>query len=150
MHQRYLALVVAALSYVAPQVTSADINTSCIITNSGHTWQFIGTNTEAARYQCHGHCDLDTENGMTTHFFCIEYQLNSGIKEDCFGFYPKTASGMFVGGPGVAESEFRKNPVRFANVVSSFKSGLTDFQRRAIYKLVDAFNQKNYSLIDSN
>src|SRR6516162_6712686 len=57
-------------------------------------------------------------------FFCVEYQLNSGIKEDCFVFYPKTTSGMFVGGPGVTNSEFQKNPQRFSNVVSSYKSQL--------------------------
>src|SRR6266702_6003590 len=83
-------------------------------------------------------------------FFCIGLDLNSGIKEDCFGFYAKTSAGMFVGGPGVVNSEFQKNPGRFANVVSDFKTTISESQRKAIYQVISDFNAKNYSLIASS
>src|SRR5258708_37814388 len=59
-----------------------------------------------------------TNNEYVGHaFLCISIPLNSGIKEDCYGFYPRSSSPKgFIGGPGVTVSEFQKNPSRFSRV----------------------------------
>jgi hypothetical protein len=84
-------------------------------------------------------------------FMCISIPLNSGVKEDCYGFYPRVNSlSGYVGGPGVAVSEFQKNPSRFSRVNVSIKKPITDEQRRAILKLVNEWNSKKYDLTDQS
>jgi len=84
-------------------------------------------------------------------FMCISIPLNSGIKEDCYGFYPKTNSVVgFIGGPGLTDSEFDRKPSRFSRVTVSYKKPITDEQRRAILKLVDEWNTKAYNLTDQS
>ena len=80
-------------------------------------------------------------------FMCISIPLNSGIKEDCFGFYPRSNSPLaFIGGPGVTVSEFEKKPSRFSRITLSIKKPITEDQRRAILKLVNDWNSGNYNL----
>src|SRR3954470_18399768 len=38
-------------------------------------------------------------------FLCMRYMLKQGVKEDCWGFYPKNAL-AYVYGPGIVDSEF--------------------------------------------
>lgn len=80
-------------------------------------------------------------------FMCIKLHLNSGIKEDCYGFYPKTGGLKgYVGGPGVVTSEFRKNPLRFSRVEESLQIHISEDQRRAILNLVNRWDDNSYDL----
>lgn len=84
-------------------------------------------------------------------FMCIELLLNSGIKEDCYGFYPKSNKiSAFIGGPGVVNDEFRKNPLRFSVIASSFKRVISEDMRRKLLHAADQFNGSKYELTDSN
>jgi hypothetical protein len=92
---------------------------------------------------------VSTVNGeFTGHaFMCLELLLNSGIKEDCYGFYPKNDNIKgFVGGPGAVNSEFKKNPSRFSRIDQSLKVPISDVQRRTILGLVNDWDSKNYDL----
>ncbi len=82
-------------------------------------------------------------------FMCLTYPLNIGIKEECYGFYPKVPS-AFIGGPGMVESEFRKNPARFSRITVSVDRSITLAQRREILKLSNEWNTKNYKLTDAS
>lgn len=80
-------------------------------------------------------------------FMCIELLLNNGIKEDCYGFYPKIDNiHGYIGGPGVVQSEFQKNPDRFSRVEQSIKKPLSPAQRGKILGLVNDWDKTNYSL----
>lgn len=84
-------------------------------------------------------------------FMCISIPLNAGVKEDCFGFYPKPGGRFaFVGGPGVTEPEFVKKPSRFSRVTVSVKNSITEEQRRRVLKLTNAWNAKTYDLTDQS
>jgi hypothetical protein len=85
-------------------------------------------------------------------FLCIALRLNSGIKEDCLGFYPADNKiKSFIGGQGVVDSEFSsKRPSHFGNVTVSVQKDLTEDQRRAIYSAADEYNSMHYNLTDSN
>jgi len=85
-------------------------------------------------------------------FLCVGLQLNSGIKEDCLGFYPASQNiKSFIGGPGVVDKEFgSKHPDHWANVSVSVQKNITPEQRRRIYALADEYNSKHYDLTDSN
>lgn len=92
---------------------------------------------------------VSTINGeFTGHaFMCIELLLNSGIKEDCYGFYPKTDNIKgYIGGPGVVQSEFQKKPDRFSRVDQSVKTPITIGQRAKILGLVNDWDKADYSL----
>lgn len=92
---------------------------------------------------------VSTINGeFTGHaFMCLALLLNSGIKEDCYGFYPRenTVKG-YIGGPGVVDGEFQKNPSRFTRITQSLTILISDGQRRTILGLVNEWNTKNYDL----
>ena len=92
---------------------------------------------------------VSTINGeYTGHaFMCIALLLNSGIKEDCYGFYPKADNIKgYIGGPGVINSEFHKKPSRFSRVDQSLIVPISESQRRAILGLVNDWDSKNYDL----
>jgi hypothetical protein len=80
-------------------------------------------------------------------FMCISLPVEAGSKEDFYGFYPKNGGKGMIFGPGVINSETAHNPGRFSRVVASFKRPITEEQRRAILKLADEWNSKNYSLM---
>jgi len=86
-------------------------------------------------------------------FTCMAYHLNSGIKEECFGFYPKTTSALLIGGPGVADNEgLAKRPNRFnpGELTGEIGVKLSGDMRHKFFVLLDDWNSKNYSLTDSN
>jgi hypothetical protein len=76
--------------------------------------------------------------------------MNSGIKEDCYGFYPKEGNSGFIGGPGVTLSEFRRNPKRFSRIDTTVSTKISEEQWRQILKLIDSWNGMNYSLTENN
>lgn len=94
-----------------------------------------------------------TNSEYTGHaFMCIILPTGSGPKEDCYGFYPRN-SGIkgFIGGPGVVQSEFQKKPSRFSRITTSIrKNSISEDQRRAILKLVNDWNNKNYDLTNQS
>jgi hypothetical protein len=80
-------------------------------------------------------------------FMCIELLLNSGIKEECYGFYPKDDNIKgYIGGPGVVQSEFQKKPDRFSRVEQSIKTKITIAQRSKILGLVNDWDKADYNL----
>lgn len=83
-------------------------------------------------------------------FMCISIPLSSGIKEDCYGFYPRNTVAGLIGGPGLTASEANKNPSRFSRITISYKRPITDEQRRAILKLVDEWNTHEYRLTNQS
>src|SRR5260370_39512008 len=54
-------------------------------------------------------------------FFCLSYHLNTGAKEECFGFYPKDLTKAFDG-PGVISNEFTKQAILNVSVSLSHKA----------------------------
>lgn len=100
---------------------------------------FYGSQTSWAHKEFSGHA-----------FLCIALHLSSGIKEECYGFYPKEGDKGFVGGPGVTVSEFRKNPGRFSRIDTTVKTKITDDQRRQILRLIDSWNDKDFILAENN
>jgi hypothetical protein len=79
-------------------------------------------------------------------FLCLAVPVGSGVKEDCFGFYP-VGGKAFIGGPqGIVQSEFVKSPTRFALVTISLKKPITDQQRREVYRMIKDWNSKQYHL----
>jgi hypothetical protein len=84
-------------------------------------------------------------------FMCIEHRLNSGTKEDCYGFYPLSAQDFFVGGPGLVSNEFNKNPLRFSNIAASGVWPLSNKDAQTVLNIINTFDARhNYSLTDSN
>jgi hypothetical protein len=83
-------------------------------------------------------------------FMCISVPVGAGIKEDCYGFYPKEGGKGVIQGPGVINPEFQKNPARFSRVTVSIKKPITLEQRRQILTMVDEWDTKDYDLIDQN
>lgn len=83
-------------------------------------------------------------------FACIALHLNNGIKEDCYGFYPKSGGKGLIGGPGLTASEANKNPGRFGHIDTTVKVKITEDQRRQILALTDQWNSKDYSLTTSS
>jgi hypothetical protein len=78
-------------------------------------------------------------------FICISHTTASGIKEDCYGFYPSNKpEEAIVGSPQLA-NEFKKNPKRFGQVKWSLKKKITDQQYRDFQKLVDQVNTNTYN-----
>jgi hypothetical protein len=93
------------------------------------------------------------DSSVTGHaFVCIALPTNSGIKEDCYGFYPNGAAGSIFGGPGVVSSEFDFNahpPTRFSNIVNSVTKTITLQQRQNVLAAING-HPTTYSLTSSN
>jgi hypothetical protein len=86
-------------------------------------------------------------------FACMAYHLSSGIKEECYGFYPKTTGALLVGGPGVADNEgLAKRPNRFnpGELTGEIGLKITSDQRHDFFVLLDTWNSRNYNLTNSN
>jgi hypothetical protein len=84
-------------------------------------------------------------------FMCIATELNSGVKEDCYGFYPKNAqTPARVIGTNLS-SEFRVDKVnRFSAVTASARRKISEEERRAVSKVIDDWNAKTWSLTGPN
>lgn len=85
-------------------------------------------------------------------FLCISYHLNSGIKEECFGFYSRaTGAAMLIGGPGTLDNEaMAKRPDRFAEITASVAVKMDEARRKRVFQLTNDWNAKSYKLTDSN
>src|SRR5258708_2029136 len=116
-----LILTVAMIFLVTPAISADSI-----------TLEIMGSRTSWANKEFTGHA-----------FLCIALNLQAGIKEDCYGFYP-TGSGSTaaIAGTGGLSSEFTKNPTRFSRVDASVKKGITSDQRRAVLSLMRAWDKK--------
>ncbi|MBD2745786.1 hypothetical protein IC232_03655 [Microvirga sp. BT688] len=83
-------------------------------------------------------------------FTCIALHLNNGIKEDCYGFYPKQGGKGLIDGPGIIKSELKENPTRFSRISTTVKAKISEEQRRQILALANDWNARGYTLTDSN
>jgi hypothetical protein len=84
-------------------------------------------------------------------FMCISIPVGSGIKEDCYGFYPRVPGKAVVFGPGVVASEpTAEHITRFSRIAVSFKRPISDEQRRQIIKMTDAWNSRDYNFTSQN
>ncbi|MBY3575464.1 hypothetical protein HFN65_31490 [Rhizobium laguerreae] len=84
-------------------------------------------------------------------FICISLHLNSGIKEDCYGFYSvgNTIEEVLVGGSDLLD-EFNETPSKWANINWSFKKKISVQQRLDLLRLIDAANIRDYQLFKYN
>ena len=83
-------------------------------------------------------------------FICISYHLNSGIKEECYGFYKSPDSNaVFVGAPALA-NEFKQNPKRFSQISWSLQKKISPDKVRAFQAVVDRVSVGSYSLTENN
>lgn len=131
MRKTILLLVCLASAWLTPEAHAApgDI-----------TIEFMASNANWADQSMTGHA-----------FICVGLHLNSGIKEECFGFYPKDGIKGSVYGPGCVDSELNgkcgEHPItRFSNVVVSVKKKITEDQRRAVYAVGKEWNAKRFTL----
>lgn len=83
-------------------------------------------------------------------FACVVYHLNSGIKEECYGFYrdPKEED-LIVGAPALS-NEFKRDPRRFARISWSLKKKVSHGQLRRFFELISQVNTGSYKLFSSN
>jgi hypothetical protein len=84
---------------------------------------------------------------------CIALRLNSGIKEDCYGFFLRKVKDWRISGPGVkrdAVNDPEANVSRFAGTTVSMKMDITEAQRRAIIAAADEWNNRHYDLSKEN
>lgn len=82
-------------------------------------------------------------------FVCITYDLASGIKEECYGFYPSTGNSAIVGAPNLA-NEFNKDPTRFSHVSWSLRKKISASQRQAFFNNVATVDKPPYALLQNN
>lgn len=78
-------------------------------------------------------------------FLCLKQDEADGGKEECYAFYPRDNGTAFVGGPGTASSESRKTPERFPTANASTTRLISDAQRQAVVKALDAWNEKEFA-----
>jgi hypothetical protein len=86
-------------------------------------------------------------------FVCVRLKRAAGVKEDCYGFYPRRATAKaLVGGPGVVDSEFnfeKQPPGRLSNVKASVTKAISVQDRTKILAFIRAFD-KHFSLNAAN
>src|SRR5260221_9877973 len=80
-------------------------------------------------------------------FFCLSYHLNTGVKEDCFGFYPKDLTKAFDG-PGVISNEFNKKAILNVSVSLSHKVDKTTISK--ITAEINKWAGADYKLLVNN
>lgn len=94
-----------------------------------------------------------TDRSFTGHaFVCVQLTTGKDVKDDCFGFYPRTTGKTLVGGPGIIDREFdfsKKPPARFTNVQASITKPITASQRRQVLSFIRGFD-KDFSLTPTN
>jgi hypothetical protein len=83
-------------------------------------------------------------------FLCVAIELAQGIKEDCYGFYPRSVSHVFVGGPGEVSDEFKRKPERFSIISASHAGTISEEGRRQVFSVINTFNGANYDFTDNN
>lgn len=88
-----------------------------------------------------------TDSSVGHVFFCISLNLSSGIKEECFGFYPKSDLKAFDG-PGVVSNEFQRPAIQ--NVSTSLVHKIDESTRSAIYAEIRKWAGTDYKLLINN
>ncbi|WP_248558217.1 hypothetical protein [Paraburkholderia terrae] len=97
-------------------------------------------------------------------YVILKWKLNSGIKEEVFGFYPATFSGKgIVKGPGLLRSEFRCAPTEecskseyagrlrsAADTTVSSEVEISDAQYHAVWDVIKKWTTHEYDLLDAN
>jgi hypothetical protein len=80
-------------------------------------------------------------------FVCFSLHLQQSIKEDCFGFYPKSLKDVF-NGAGKVESELKRESAseRFSKVTESFKTKIDAEKRSAAYTEIQKWSGSKYDL----
>src|SRR5712671_1590676 len=101
--------------------------------------QFMASRQSWAKNEWAGHA-----------FMMITTRTSGGIKEDAYGFYPKDAKTLIIGGPGVIASELKKNPSRFSRVTISIRQPISAAQRASVLRLVAEWNSQNYALTNQS
>ncbi|MDP9122083.1 MAG: hypothetical protein M3O15_12085 [Acidobacteriota bacterium] len=92
------------------------------------------------------------DRSLTGHaFICVGLKVASGVKEECFGFYPQGGGKGAVYGPGCVDSEVNgrcgDHPItRFSNIDVSVKKPITEEQRRAVYALGTQWSRRPFVL----
>lgn len=93
------------------------------------------------------------DKSFTGHaFICIQLKLNDGLKEDCYGFYPRSSGRALIGGPGVVDNEFdfdKHPPTRFSNIKASVIKVISTQDRSSILTLIKEY-EKDFKLTTSN
>ena len=85
-------------------------------------------------------------------FMCISLHLNSGIKEDCYGFYPKEGVAGVIWGPGMVVKEFsdpatkKEFPARLASASQVLNRKISESQRRGLLKAAQDWTNAKYHL----
>lgn len=111
---------------------------SPIAAQSGHSVSFVGAPWTSG----------SSSQGFYHAFICIATKLTSGIKEDCYGFYPAQAAKAAIGGPGKINGlDIRRID---AGSVATGYIDITVDQRRKIFAQIDEWSKKEYDLTDQN
>ena len=85
-------------------------------------------------------------------FICIQLKSETGLSEDCFGFYQRKSGKALVGGPGVVDKEFdfsKTPPARFVQVKASMTTPITAARRQRLLAFIKGFD-KDFSLTPAN
>jgi len=94
-----------------------------------------------------------SDGSFTGHaFVCLEEERIVGLREDCYGFYPRKSGKALVGGPGVVDSEFdfaNHPPARFSKIQASITKPISNDSRIRILDFIKAFD-KSFTLNAAN
>jgi hypothetical protein len=89
------------------------------------------------------------DQSFTGHaFICLQLPVSNGVKEDCYGFYPRQNGTGLIGGPGIVDSEFdfdKHPPTRFSNVKASVTKAISLQERKKILDVITGFD-KNFTV----
>ena len=131
---------------------------SSLVASEGFTVEFIARPANIT-----GTGDVVPKSYTGHAYIVMSARLNSGIKEEVFGFYPKAGELGIIRGPGMLTNESRCRPtedcgkadyaMKLGNeqgAVKSVKLEITASQRREIYKMLDKWSKHEFSLNDSN
>lgn len=84
-------------------------------------------------------------------FACLQIRVGIGMKEECFGFYPRADSALaFIGSAGMTDEETRRNPTRFSRIGKSLTVGISAAEMRSVRSAVKNWNGRRYSLTHQN
>lgn len=83
-------------------------------------------------------------------FACVVYHLNTGIKEECYGFYPRPGPNDVIVGAPALSGEFRRDPKRFSRISWSFKRQVSSSELQRFFDLVARVEAGSYELFLNN
>lgn len=79
-------------------------------------------------------------------FLCFEQEGAAGGSDDCYAFYRGEQRKGLVGGRGTTRATFHRTPTRFPHPSATVSRGISDGQRLAALKIVDAWDEREYDL----